>query len=127
MNWYLKVLRQWQDFKGRARRKEYWMFALFNIIFLIIAAILDNIFGLTFSREIPYGYIYMLYALIVLVPGIAVSVRRLHDVSKSGWWYLIAFIPLIGAIWLLVLFVTDGTPGENQWGMNPKEVAGTDL
>lgn len=127
MNWYLKVLRQWSDFKGRARRKEYWMFVLFNIIFLIIAAILDNVFGLTFSREIPYGYIYMLYALIVLIPGIAVSIRRLHDISKSGWWYLIAFIPLIGAIWLLVLFVTDGTPGENQWGMNPKEVAETDL
>ncbi len=127
MNWYLKVLRQWSDFKGRARRKEYWMFALFNIIFLIIAAILDNVFGLTFSREIPYGYIYLLYALIVIVPGLAVSVRRLHDISKSGWWYLIAFIPLIGAIWLLVLFVSDGTPGENQWGMNPKEVAETDL
>ena len=123
MNWYLKVLKQWSDFKGRARRKEYWMFVLFNIIFLIIAAILDNILGLTFSREIPYGYIYLLYALLVLVPGIAVAVRRLHDISKSGWWYLIVFIPIIGAIWLIVLFVTDGTPGENQWGMNPKEVA----
>lgn len=122
MNWYLKVLKQWSDFKGRARRKEYWMFFLFNIIFLIIAAILDNVLGLTFSREIPYGYIYLLYALFVLVPGIAVSVRRLHDVGKSGWWYLIGLIPLIGGIWLLVLFVTDGKPGENQWGMNPKEV-----
>lgn len=127
MNWYLKVLQQWSDFKGRARRKEYWMFALFNIIFLIIAAILDNVLGLTFSREIPYGYIYLLYALFVFVPGLAVSVRRLHDISKSGWWYLIVLIPIIGAIWLLVLFVTDGTPDENQWGMNPKEVADSDI
>jgi len=123
MQWYLKVLKQWSDFKGRARRKEYWMFTLFNIIFFIIAAILDNILGLKFMPEIPYGYIYLLYTLFIIVPSLAVAVRRLHDVGKSGWFYLIAFIPIIGAIWLLVLFVTDGKPGENQWGMNPKEVA----
>lgn len=121
MNWYLKVLKQYADFSGRARRKEYWMFALFNFIFLIVAMILDNILGTT-ARELPYGVFYFLYALVVLIPGLAVAVRRLHDVGKSGWMILIALIPIIGAIWLLVLMVTDGNPGENQYGPNPKEV-----
>ena len=121
MNWYLKVLSQWSDFKGRARRKEYWMFVLFNAIFAIIAAILDNVLGLTFIQEIPYGYIFIIYSLILIIPSLAVAVRRLHDISKSGWWYLIALIPFIGGIWLLVLFVIDSTPGENKWGLNPKE------
>ncbi|SHK61204.1 DUF805 domain-containing protein [Epilithonimonas mollis] len=121
MNWYLKVLRQYADFNGRARRMEYWMFILFNIIFAIAAVILDNLLGLKFSSEIPYGFIYLIYVLATLIPGIAVAVRRLHDVDKSGWFYLIAFIPIIGTIWLLILFCTEGTPGTNQYGVNPKE------
>ncbi len=121
MNWYLKVLRQYADFNGRARRMEYWMFILFNIIFAIAAVILDNLLGLKFSSEIPYGFIYLIYVLATLIPGIAVAVRRLHDVDKSGWFYLIAFIPIIGTIWLLILFFTEGTPGTNQYGVNPKE------
>lgn len=121
MKWYLKVLRQYADFNGRARRKEYWMFALFNVIFLLIAAVLDNLLGLTFNEQIPYGYLYIMYALVVIIPGLAVAVRRLHDVGKSGWFYLIALIPIIGSIWLLVLFLTDGNPGPNQYGPNPKE------
>ncbi|MDZ7741584.1 MAG: DUF805 domain-containing protein [Bacteroidota bacterium] len=121
MDWYLKVLKQYADFSGRARRKEYWMFVLFNIIFLIVAGIIDNVIGLTVG-ELPYGVFYFLYALAVLIPGIAVSVRRLHDIGKSGWMILIGLIPLIGAIWLIVLMVTDSNPGENQYGPNPKEV-----
>ena len=121
MNWYLKVLKQYADFNGRARRKEYWMFVLFNIIFAVVAVILDNIFG-TAIEGIGYGLFYILYALAVLIPGIAVSVRRLHDIGKSGWMILIALIPLIGVIWLLVLMVTDSSPGENKYGPNPKEV-----
>ena len=121
MNWYLKVLKQYADFSGRARRKEYWMFALFNIIFIIIAMILDNVLGLTVG-ELPYGVFYFLYILVIFIPALAVSVRRLHDVGKSGWMYLIILIPLIGSIWLLVLAVTDSNPGENQYGSNPKEV-----
>ncbi len=120
MNWYLKVLRQYTDFSGRARRKEYWMFALFNLIFAIAATILDNIFGLAIA-DLGYGVIYCLYVLAVLIPGIAVGVRRLHDIGKSGWMYLIIFIPIVGAIWLIVLFCTDGEAGENAWGENPKE------
>ena len=121
MNWYLKVLKQYADFSGRARRKEYWMFVLFNMIFAIVAMILDNVLGIA-MEEIGYGPLYGLYALAMLIPGLAVAVRRLHDVGKSGWMILIALIPLIGSIWLLVLMVTDSNAGENQYGQNPKEV-----
>lgn len=120
MNWFFKVLRQYADFSGRARRKEYWMFFLFNIIFGVIIMLLDRAFGITF-KEIGYGPLYMLYTLALFVPGLAVAVRRLHDIGKSGWMVLIVFIPLIGAIWLIVLLATDSVPGENQYGPNPKE------
>lgn len=120
MNWYLKVLKQYADFSGRARRKEYWMFVLFNMIFAIVAAILDNVLGIAMEGT-GYGPLYGIYALAVLIPGLAVAVRRLHDVGKSGWMILIALIPLVGAIWLLVLLVTDSNPGKNQYGQNPKE------
>ena len=119
MNWYLQVLKKYADFSGRARRKEYWMFALFNVVFLFIAVGLDNILGVAIPN-VGYGLFYILYVLAVLVPSLAVSVRRLHDVGKSGWMILISFIPIVGGIWLLVLTVTDSTPGENQYGANPK-------
>jgi uncharacterized membrane protein YhaH (DUF805 family) len=119
MNWYLKVLKQYADFSGRARRKEYWMFVLFNMIFCIVAAILDNLLGLTISVAIPYGVFYFLYALAVLIPGLAVAVRRLHDVGKGGGWIFISLVPLIGGIWLLVLFCTDSEQG-NRFGQSPK-------
>ena len=121
MNWYLKVLKNYTNFSGRARRKEYWMFTLFNVIFAVAAVLLDNLLGLAFEG-IGYGPVYGLYLLATFIPGIAVSVRRLHDVDKSGWMILIGLIPLIGAIWLLVLFATEGTPGDNQYGPNPKAV-----
>jgi uncharacterized membrane protein YhaH (DUF805 family) len=128
MNWYLDVLKKYSVFTGRARRKEYWMFALFNFIFVILAMIIDNILGTTFKFggeipvAMPYGYVYILYVLAVLIPCLAVLVRRLHDVGKSGWMILIGFIPIIGGIWLLVLACTDSNPGENKYGSNPKEV-----
>ncbi len=120
MNWYLKVLKQYADFSGRARRKEYWMFVLFNLIFALIAMFLDYLIGSSFGG-FGYGIFYMLYTLAVLIPGLAVAVRRLHDIGKSGWWLLIALIPLVGPIWLLVLLVTDSQPGDNEYGPNPKE------
>lgn len=124
-NWYLKCLRQYADFNGRARRKEYWMFILFNSIFGIVAMILDNIFGIAIDGiaidGVGYGPIYGLYVLAIFIPGLAVSVRRLHDVGKSGWMYFIVLIPLVGVIWLLVLMLTDSNPGENQYGVNPKD------
>lgn len=120
MNWYLKVLKQYTDFSGRARRKEYWMFILFNMIFAFCAAIIDNILGLKFNQDTPYGFLYLVYGLFTFLPGLAVLVRRLHDVGKSGWWYFIVFIPILGAIWLLVLLATDSNPGNNEYGANPK-------
>jgi uncharacterized membrane protein YhaH (DUF805 family) len=126
MNWYLAVLKNYAGFSGRARRKEYWMFALFNFIFLIVAMIIDNVAKTTVG-ELPYGIFYSLYAIAVLIPGLAVAVRRLHDVGKSGWMILIALIPIIGAIWLLVLMVTDSNPGENEYGANPKDIQTNNL
>ncbi|MDR1170749.1 MAG: DUF805 domain-containing protein [Prevotellaceae bacterium] len=120
MEWYLKVLKQYAGFSGRARRKEYWMFVLFNIIFCVVAAVLDNLLGLTMSDEIPYGVFYCLYVLAIFLPGLAVNVRRLHDVGKGGGWIFISLIPLIGYIWLLVLLCTDGEQGSNRFGQNPK-------
>jgi uncharacterized membrane protein YhaH (DUF805 family) len=122
MNWYLKVLKQYADFSGRARRQEYWMFALFNMIFGFIAIILDNVLGIA-MEGVGYGPIYILYVLAVFIPGLAVAVRRLHDVGKSGWMLLIVLIPLVGAIWLLVLLFTDSQKESNKWGQNPKEIS----
>jgi uncharacterized membrane protein YhaH (DUF805 family) len=122
MNWYLAVLKKYAEFSGRARRKEYWMFALFNVIFSIVLSLLDQLLG-TVSKDIGLGVFSGLYALAVLLPGLALSVRRLHDVGKSGWWLFIALIPLIGGIWLFVLTVTDSQHSTNQYGANPKESA----
>lgn len=120
MYWFLKVLKQYADFEGRARRKEYWIFALFNMIFGITAIVLDMLLEISFT-ESGYGPIYLLYMLAMLIPGLAVAVRRLHDVGKSGAMILVGFIPFAGAIWLLILFLRDSNPGENQYGPNPKE------
>lgn len=119
MNWYLAVLKKYAMFSGRARRKEYWMFVLFNLIFAIVAVILDNVLGTAIEGS-GYGLIYIVYVLAVFLPGLAVAVRRLHDVGKSGWFLFIVLIPIIGAIWLLVLMCTDGNPGKNAYGPNPK-------
>lgn len=119
MEWYLKVLKNYVGFSGRARRKEYWMFVLFNIIFAVVAMILDNVLGLA-SKEYGYGPIYGLYALAVFLPGLAVSVRRLHDIGKSGWWLLIALIPIVGAIMLIIWDVREGERGDNRFGPDPK-------
>lgn len=120
MKWYLQAFKKYADFNGRSRRKEYWMFTLFNILFGAVTMLLDISLGTTIGMY-PYGIFYFLYALVILIPGLAVSVRRLHDVGKSGKMILLSFIPIVGAIWLLVLLVTDSNPGENEYGPNPKE------
>lgn len=120
MNWYIAVLKKYAVFSGRARRQEYWMFVLFNIIFVFVAMIIDNVLG-TVIEGTGYGLFYFLYVIAVFIPGLAVSVRRLHDIGKSGWWILISLVPIIGGIWLIVLQATDSQPGENQYGPNPKE------
>ncbi|RZT89216.1 uncharacterized membrane protein YhaH (DUF805 family) [Pseudonocardia sediminis] len=129
MQWYLKVLRQYADFSGRARRKEFWMFVLFNVIVAIVLSILDNALGLSTSTATESGFYYSagiltsIYQLAVLIPSLAVGARRLHDTGRSGWWQLIAFIPLVGAIILIVFWASDGHRGPNQHGPNPKELA----
>jgi uncharacterized membrane protein YhaH (DUF805 family) len=115
MNWYLDVLKKYAVFSGRARRKEYWMFFLFNIIIVIAIGFVESIIG-------SPGVIGMLYSLAVLIPGIAVSIRRLHDTGRTGWWMLVALVPVIGAIVLLIFMVQDSKPGTNQYGANPKGI-----
>ncbi|MDD2491965.1 MAG: DUF805 domain-containing protein [Bacteroidales bacterium] len=130
MNWYLKVLRQYADFNGRSRRTEFWMFVIINIIIAAIAAFVDRLFGITFNcggdfayaPQDMFGPIHGLYMLIMLIPTLAVTVRRLHDTSRSGWMILVALIPVVGGIWLLILMLIEGTPGENKYGFNPKEL-----
>jgi len=120
IEWYKKVVfENYANFDGRARRSEYWYFALASGIISIILTIVDNITGLTFGAA-ETGIISGLYSLLVLIPGIGVSVRRLHDVGKSGWFLLIIFIPIIGAIWLIILACTNGTQGPNEFGQDPK-------
>ena len=118
MNWYLEVLKKYAVFNGRARRKEYWMFGLFN---MIIACVLGFVEGLAGSPGVVAG----IYSLAVLIPGTAVFVRRLHDTNRSGWWFLIGLIPFIGAIVLIVFMVQDSQPNENQYGSNPKAATAT--
>lgn len=123
MNWFLLALKNYAGFSGRARRKEYWMFALFSYIVLIAAMILDNILGFNFSSlSMPYGALYCITGLLLFLPSLAVGVRRMHDINKSGWMLLVSLIPLAGGIWLLILLIKEGTQGENQYGADPKAV-----
>lgn len=119
MNWYIEVLKKYTEFSGRSRRKEYWYFTLFNIIVSCLFIVLDFILG-TFNSEAGYGVLNTIYSLSVLLPAIGVSIRRLHDIGRSGWFLLIGLIPLIGAIVLLIFFVKDSQTGENPYGPNPK-------
>jgi uncharacterized membrane protein YhaH (DUF805 family) len=125
MNWYLRVLKKYAVFSGRARRKEYWYFILFSIIIMIILSIFDVMLGNSSSvfearRLYDMNRLEDIYALIVLLPTIAVSVRRLHDTNHSGWWLLIVLIPLIGIIVFLIFAVQNSKPGTNKYGVNPK-------
>jgi uncharacterized membrane protein YhaH (DUF805 family) len=109
MNWYLAVLKQYAVFNGRARRKEYWMFVLFNVI---IAFVLGFMLGLAGAGD-GGQVIINIYSLAVLIPSIAVGVRRMHDTDHSGWWILLPIVNLVFAC-------TEGTPGPNRFGPNPK-------
>jgi uncharacterized membrane protein YhaH (DUF805 family) len=119
MNWYLQALKKYADFSGRARRKEYWFFVLFNIIISVVLTVCDVFMG-TYSAAANIGILTAIYTLAVLIPGIAVSVRRLHDTGRSGWWLLIVLVPLIGALVLLIFMFIDSQPGQNAYGPSPK-------
>jgi uncharacterized membrane protein YhaH (DUF805 family) len=119
LSWYLEALKKYAVFGGRSRRKEYWYFVLFNIIVGIVLAAIDALLG-TFSSSSNIGLLSGIYSLAVLIPTLALTVRRLHDIDRTGWWILIGLVPLIGGIVLLVFALLDSTPGSNQYGSNPK-------
>ncbi|MGX2975256.1 DUF805 domain-containing protein [Ursidibacter arcticus] len=151
MNWYLAVLKKYATFTGRARRKEFWMFVLINSIISWGLLFIDIAIGsakIDFNTgTVEYGFFSTIYALLVLLPSIAVSVRRLHDTGRSGWWLLLGVVfttilgvigffiavfigmfigifigCLIGTVILLILYSLDSQAGENKYGVNPKEI-----
>lgn len=125
MNYYTDVLKKYATFSGRARRKEYWMFVLWNFIIGLVLNVLSSVFvkaGIAPLTLLLYG-VTILYYLAVVIPSLAVLVRRLHDTGRSGWWVLIGLVPIIGGIVLIIFAVMDGQPGDNAYGSNPKQVA----
>ena len=112
------VAQKYANFSIRARRKEYFLFFLAYIILNLVLVVIDVATG-TYNEAAAMGAFTAIFALALFVPSLAVSVRRLHDTNRSGWWLLICLIPLVGAIWLLVLFCLRGTSGENRFGPDP--------
>jgi uncharacterized membrane protein YhaH (DUF805 family) len=119
LSWYLEALKKYAVFSGRSRRTEYWYFVLFNVIVSIVLGLIDALLG-TGGPYTGAGLLSGIYGLAVLIPTLAVTVRRLHDIDRTGWWILIGLVPLIGGIVLLVFALLDSTPGSNQYGPNPK-------
>ncbi len=122
MNWFMTALRNYAVFSGRSRRSEYWYFGLFYLILYAVCAIVDGIAG-SFDRASGIGLLTAVLTLALLLPSLSVSVRRLHDTGRSGWWLLLALIPLVGLIVLIVFFVQDSEAGANRFGANPKAPA----
>ena len=118
MNWYMAVIKKYTDFSGRARRKEYWMFLLINILVSFVIGIIGAIIG--DSRGLISVSLSGLYWLFIFIPSLAVTVRRLHDTNRSGWWILIPLVPFFGAIILFIFTVLDSDPNTNTYGPNPK-------
>ena len=118
MHYYTDVVfKKYAVFKGRASRSEYWYFVLFNIIISIILLVICKLIG---DQK---NILRTVYGLAVMLPGIGLAMRRMHDINKSGWWILINLIPLLGLIWFIVFACRDSQPGDNKYGPNPKEVA----
>jgi len=122
MKWFVIVLKKYAEFSGRSRRAEYWYYVLFYVLILVGLSIIDSATGM-FDAERGVGVLSSLFALGTLIPTIAVTVRRLHDTDRSGWWILLELVPVIGGIVVLVFTCLDGTPRSNKYGPNPKEVA----
>ncbi len=113
MNWFLDAIKnKYAQFDGRAQREEYWMYFLFYIISYIVVAFVSYILHMPF--------LVVIFILAILMPSIAITTRRLHDINRSGWWQLLGLIPIIGGIILLIWYVTDSDSGSNQYGPNPK-------
>lgn len=112
MEFFTGPYKQYADFKGRANRQKYWMFYLFYILAYIALSIIDGVIG-------TGGLLAGIYALVSLIPFIALTARRLHDINKSGWWQLLILIPIVGFIVLIVFYATVGTNGDNRFGADP--------
>ena len=119
MNWFIQALKKYAVFSGRARRKEYWFFVLFYIIIAIVLVMIDSMAG-TISATTGMGLLSGIFALAMFIPGLAVGIRRLHDINKSGWWILIGLIPFIGPLILIIFALMAGTAGDNEYGADPK-------
>ena len=118
MSWFLEALKKYAVFGGRARRKEYWMFTLVYVLAYLALGFVERRLGLVGALGI--GMLSLAFSLLLLLPSLGVSVRRLHDTGRSGWWILIAFVPILGALALLVFMIQDGEQGQNEYGPNPK-------
>ena len=121
INWVMSALKKYAVFSGRSQRSEYWFYILIYMILYIVLSVIDAVLGL-YSNHAQIGLLSGLLALVLFIPSIAVAARRLHDTGRTGWWQLIAFIPLIGIIVLIVFLASDSEPGTNKYGPNPKGV-----
>lgn len=119
MNWFIAALKKYATFSGRAQRSEYWYFIFFYFLITVVLALLDSMTG-SFNGDSGYGLLSGLFSLAMIIPNIAVGVRRLHDTDRTGLWMLLAFIPIIGSIVLLIFFLQDSQTGDNRFGANPK-------
>lgn len=117
-NWKSVVVDNYANFDGRARRSEYWYFVLVQVIISFILQLLDLV--LVAAADLPVAPLGTLFGIAMLVPGLAVAVRRLHDTGRSGWWLLVALIPILGWIYIIYLYVIEGTQGPNEYGEDPK-------
>ena len=113
MEWYMQAWRDYKKFDGRSRRMEFWMFLLVNIGVSIALGVVEAMFG-------SPGILGWLYSLAVLVPAIAVSIRRLHDIGLPGLWVLLILIPFLNLLLALIFLTRDSQPGSNEYGPNPK-------
>jgi uncharacterized membrane protein YhaH (DUF805 family) len=121
MHWYMEVLKKYATFSGRARRREYWTFALINsLIFTAFYAIYYIMLARGGSSWLLLSFIFGIYGLIIIIPSWAVVVRRLHDTGRSGWWVFVSMVPLIGEFILLFILLADSQQGNNRYGPNPK-------
>lgn len=122
MNWFLAVLKKYAVFSGRARRKEYWMYMLFYVIIIVVLSIVDAMVFSSSEGGIPI--LTTIFSLGMLLPSLGVSVRRFHDINKSGWWILIGLVPFVGFFIFLYFMIKAGDSGSNTYGDDPI-VAGT--
>lgn len=127
MEWMLLPLKRYADFSGRSRRKEYWMFVLGVFIVAIVLSIIENMAGLSGMVGGVYGPLMTIFFLGILIPSIAVQVRRFHDQDKSGWFVLLALIPFVGGLVVLVFMCLEGTRGPNRFGPDPKDPSGAEV